>query len=1195
MRQLSTLISVTCVALLLTSCGAAHSESDKSVNEDTLLHAAADTIVHGIWQPFLPDTAFALPAVAINPNFLYPGRSDYSMWTDLDTILRPLEYPEGGPGDTVLHVVPASVKLRPQMVPLVIPEPKELYPMRSVTNANFDIQYLDVEQGLPTSNVNELCMDSYGRMWMATGRGLICYDGKRQFVFGQKQGLLSDRITSLYFDSKGNLWCGTDKGLSVTNGVWVFNFSHEFSENSEISQVYEDSKNRYWITANGDGVFCFSGDTLVRYGMEQGLEAFNATCIVEDRYGRMWVGAYDKEPSIISGDTIFNTTYWGPLWTYIEFAVMADKDKNLWFSTYGAGLSKVDFDQNKVIDMKRKGRDSWVVQCTAEDPDGNIWIGTETEGVVCLVPNQEKLFRFNTENGLTDNTISYILADNQGMIWVSTLAGGLCRINPHGFQHHNELQGLSTNTNMCTFVDHLGTLYAGFWPGGLYRYENGTWCQFGDNDGLDGAIVLDITEDKDYNLIVSIHGFGLKKMMRIHPDSTRFSGTIHYYPEQFPSGLTYDLLVAPDSALYLFDMSRGMARNIHDSIYWYKEGANFPAVEVHSATQTAANEFWVATGSHGISRIRNGQIKQLTTREGLLTNTPRWPFTDSKGNVWVAYSTPGLTKISVQGENEKMQHFTPEDGLFSGKINAISEDQEGRLWLATNSGIACMYTSETQPLGYASYQFTMADGLKAMEYLPHSGTIDSSGMIWFGTRQGATALDLREVKLDDAPASTHFVSLKINGKYCSFVDTANYHREASEKFSMNGTDPFTNIPQNLELDYFQNNLTFEFSSIHWKKAGHLRFSHRLIGLDTEWSEEDDATEIVYSNLAPGDYRLELRARIEGQEWNEPVQFAFRIHPPWWQTWWFRSIVAILLLLVVVLVFRIRTAHLRKRQQELEQTVKERTAEIEEQKTVIEEKQKETMDSINYAKRIQYTLLAHNDLLHENLGDYFVFFKPKDVVSGDFYWATRKQPDELDKRDLFFLAVCDSTGHGVPGAFMSLLNISFLNEAINEKGIYDPGQILDHTRQRLIENISKEGHQDGMDGILVCFDKTNHTVTYAAGHNAPVLINAEGVNSLDADKMPIGKSDKTKSFQTHTISFEKGNMLFLPTDGYGDQFGGTGIKPAGKKFKRNNLNQLFNEIAALPANEQMRKLELTLGNWKGEFEQVDDITVLGIRL
>jgi serine phosphatase RsbU (regulator of sigma subunit) len=253
-----------------------------------------------------------------------------------------------------------------------------------------------------------------------------------------------------------------------------------------------------------------------------------------------------------------------------------------------------------------------------------------------------------------------------------------------------------------------------------------------------------------------------------------------------------------------------------------------------------------------------------------------------------------------------------------------------------------------------------------------------------------------------------------------------------------------------------------------------------------------------------------------------------------------------------------------------------------QKELVEEKQKEIIDSINYAKRIQYTLLANQQLLNENLNQHFVFFQPKDIVSGDFYWATKK-----DNR--FYLAVCDSTGHGVPGAFMSLLNISFLNEAITEKNIIEPHEILNHVRERLITSVSQDGAQDGMDGILLCFD--NGKITYAAAHNAPALIKNKNILNLTADKMPIGKGEKGTSFTLHTIEARQGDTIYLYTDGYADQFGGS----KGKKFKYKQLEELLLANCDKPMLEQKNILEKIINDWKGNLEQVDDILVIGIRI
>ncbi len=263
-------------------------------------------------------------------------------------------------------------------------------------------------------------------------------------------------------------------------------------------------------------------------------------------------------------------------------------------------------------------------------------------------------------------------------------------------------------------------------------------------------------------------------------------------------------------------------------------------------------------------------------------------------------------------------------------------------------------------------------------------------------------------------------------------------------------------------------------------------------------------------------------------------------------------------------------------------------EIELQKNEVDEKQKEIVDSINYAKRIQYALLASEEMLSTNLREIFVLFKPKDIVSGDFYWAT-------NHKGKFYLAVCDSTGHGVPGAFMSLLNIGFLSEAIKEKEITEPNKIFNYVRQRLIESIGKEEQQDGMDGILICFDKQLSTISYAAANNAPILITKNNLTSefieLPKDKMPVGKGEKTNEFNLHTISVQKDDMLYLYTDGYADQFGGE----KGKKFKYKQLNELLISCSSLNIQEQSAVLNQKFVNWKGNLEQVDDVCIIGIKI
>lgn len=301
-----------------------------------------------------------------------------------------------------------------------------------------------------------------------------------------------------------------------------------------------------------------------------------------------------------------------------------------------------------------------------------------------------------------------------------------------------------------------------------------------------------------------------------------------------------------------------------------------------------------------------------------------------------------------------------------------------------------------------------------------------------------------------------------------------------------------------------------------------------------------------------------------------------------------------LLVLVLLAFSIRAYRVKKKdnvllntqKQEIEQKneiLNTQKQEIEHQIVLIEEKQKEILDSIHYAKRIQRALLASQELISKNVPENFILFKPKDIVSGDFYWVA-----ERDNK--FYLAVCDSTGHGVPGAFMSLLNISFLNEAVNEKNISAPNDVLNHVRRKLIENLSQDGAKDGMDAILICYDKSTSQLTYAAANNKPVLVNATGMQEFPADKMPVGLGETEKPFQLHTIQVNKGDALYLYSDGYADQFGG----PNGKKFKYKMLQAEILKHAHLPFSEQMKRMDEVFENWKGQLEQVDDVLLVGMR-
>ena len=262
--------------------------------------------------------------------------------------------------------------------------------------------------------------------------------------------------------------------------------------------------------------------------------------------------------------------------------------------------------------------------------------------------------------------------------------------------------------------------------------------------------------------------------------------------------------------------------------------------------------------------------------------------------------------------------------------------------------------------------------------------------------------------------------------------------------------------------------------------------------------------------------------------------------------------------------------------------------IEEQKNLVELKNKDILDSITYAKRLQDAILPALSTVKQQLPESFVFYKPKDIVAGDFYWMQQSGNSTL-------IAACDCTGHGVPGAMVSVVCSNALNRAVKEFNITDPGKILDKTRELVIDTFQKSGSEvkDGMD-ISLCsiLPSSGGAKILWAGANSPLWYLQKGeVNEIVADKQPIGVQDGHKDFTTHTLTLDKGDVLYMFTDGYIDQFGG----PKGKKYKSKLFREFIKSITSKNMEEQKNMLNRTFEDWKGNYEQTDDVCVIGIRV
>ena len=440
------------------------------------------------------------------------------------------------------------------------------------------------------------------------------------------------------------------------------------------------------------------------------------------------------------------------------------------------------------------------------------------------------------------------------------------------------------------------------------------------------------------------------------------------------------------------------------------------------------------------------------------------------------------------------------------------------------------------------------------------------------------------------------------------LDTAEIYINKAIKTALNNNDEVSLASSYRYLSevyykYFNYNLAIDFSNKSFALAKKMELidlqkqdyeilyncykatgdkEHALINLENyilikDSLSEDEKDKQIIKKLYQFEYdKKEMLAKAE-QEKIESIRLGEKQK----QNIITYSIIGVLLLVGLFTILIYKRFRVTQRQNEI---ISKQKQVVESKNHIIEEKQKEIVDSINYAKRIQVALLANQEFVNQFIPSNFVLFKPKDIVSGDFYWAT-------EHNNKFYLAVCDCTGHGVPGAFMSLLNIGFLSEAIKEKNIEQPHEIFNYVRSRLINTISKEGQQDGMDGILLCLDKATNQYTYAAANNEPILISNNEVKELSKDKMPVGKGEKIQSFTLQTINANKGDTLYLYTDGYADQFGGA----KGKKFKYKALNDLLLANVNQPMAYQNKHLNNTIEQWRGNLEQVDDVLVIGIKI
>ncbi len=653
----------------------------------------------------------------------------------------------------------------------------------------------------------------------------------------------------------------------------------------------------------------------------------------------------------------------------------------------------------------------------------------------------------------------------------------------------------------------------------------------------------------------------------------------------------------------------------------------------------------------------------------------------------VAATETGLYQYSEGPENNI--HWDPDTSLGclfgncsnkrrekARQVFLIREGTDGSVWIHSRN---------------VHHLIPEADGEYYIDSLPFKGTglgavraiyPDSGGVTWLGGDNGIVRYDGDVEKDFGRPyrCLMREVRAPLKNTASAKKDTVlfgGFYRKSDPENSLLGWKRAWEQPEAFvpSLPYTMNGLAFRYAAPYYEGQEEVEYSYRLVGFDEEWSQWEKETKKEYTNLPEGSYTFKVKAKnVYGME-SKAAEYHFRILPPWYRTWTAYGGYTIVGIGFIWLLLWLNSRRLIAQKERLERTVEERTREIQEEKTKMEKKNKaledanetiskqkeevekqqqetekqreeaenqkeqveaaheklseaheEITQSIDYAQKIQYALLQSEEHVSPNTPEHFILFKPQSQVSGDFYWA-REHKGHL------YIAAVDCTGHGVPGAFMSMLGISQLNEIMAADELLTPGQILTELRDRVVRELSGsesgETAKDGMDAAILKIPVSNpkaqspdpKKIEFAGAQN-PLYVVRKGIAEDDplvgndhdrslqdrlkpfkkssdgieikGDPMPVGYDEYASGdFTTVSLEAQKGDMLYIFSDGYADQFGG----PKGKKFRYGPFKKLLAELHERPVEEQKRELDRAFEEWKAESqqEQIDDVVVVGVRV
>jgi ligand-binding sensor domain-containing protein/serine phosphatase RsbU (regulator of sigma subunit) len=1079
---------------------------------------------------------------------------------------------------------------------------------------------IGTDQGLSVGFVQCVAQDHNGFMWFGTQDGLNKYDGYEMKVFRNnpkdKFSLSNNDILTIYEDKSGILWIGTNGGGLEEYNPSLNKFVHHQNipgnaaslPGNMVRCIYADAQDILWIsTENGLSRYDRKTGKFTNYQAGKGTNSLSGNvvyAVTSTKDGKIWIGTQDgglnsfdpKTNTFASyeipksmqfsgkmeylnqyrsrinslfagedGDMLVGTDGGGlgifdcRTGQYKSFtmfvppgageavaennriwSIARDSKNEFWIAAYGGGLIQYDGNTGSyVMHQKRKddvtSLNSNDIYDVFIDPQDNVWMGTQNGGVNVFFRYSAKFKHYetssNSEIPLANKFVFAILQDRNGLIWLGTDGGGVITLdlkNKTSVPRNDIISNGQDKWVLSLMEDVDGEIWAGTYGSGLYHYNPKT---------SKTEVLLD--NDPAFATILCLHE---------SKDGDIWIGT-------FGGGL--------------FNYNKYSRSLTH-----FTSENGLPNEVVYSVYEDSQRNLWIGTEGGGacmkkISDMKN-DAKPFTyyskkdPKNPLSSDKVFCFYEDKPGNMWIGTSN-GLNKVEKSSGN--LVYYHESDGLPNGNIYGIVPDAKGNLWMTTNKGLSRFNPNIENIEGAAFKNFDLKDGLQGMEFNQGAFYKAKNGDIFIGGENGLNIFNPENIRDNPHVPQVYITSYKRFGKEVQFDSTI-----TDKRF--------------IELDYRDNSLSLDFVALDYLMPSENKFQYMMEGVDDKWSVPSTFRHATYTQLDGGNYTLKIKASNSDGVWNEvPLEIRIRVNPPWWKTKWFYTLSIVLITAGVFGFIRYRTAAIKKENRILENKVAERTHEL-------NQKNQDILSSIQYAKRIQEAILPPRSTIFSRLPDMFILYKPKDIVSGDFYWFGEKE-------NLKIFACVDCTGHGVPGAFMSMIGHNLINQIVNEKDIIDPGSILTQlhlgVQAALKQGVSEEVRTaDGMDVAIVSINTETREVKYAGANRNLVIINASGeLDKIDANKFPIGGSqlDMNRVFTTHSRKLEKRDTLYMFTDGYADQFGGD----KGKKYMVKRFHEYLCSIQEYPMQTQGELLNENIEGWRGEYEQVDDILVVGIRL